>query len=304
MRDDGATDCETLGAAVALGAWATHAARAFARLRTAEAPASVDWCEPNRTAPGAAAEPWNTWSMVPGLLLMLAHLVRSAGRAARARGPRGGGVADAYAAAAFALALWLSAGSLAFHATLTRHWQAHDELPMLYLGVWAALCVRRGAVVSHRRRRLTASTLSTDLVLFACAGTVVTEAYAGTAAAYAWFVVPYAALTSATLLALGRRLLLAPPPAAVAPRAWRLCCRRGAAGIGLMAVGAVAWVADNRQCGDASPPPYAYVPWHAAWHLLVAAAKHALIPCVVDLLRDHAPGRTGPAGPAVTPRAA
>ena len=92
---------------------------------------SVDFCEGNFESSYYIAEPLNTLSSVPLVVLGVFGVLR--GNAAR-RAPKGGWEHAAFAWS-YALLAAVGSGSLALHATLIAPGQAADEVPMLLLNL-------------------------------------------------------------------------------------------------------------------------------------------------------------------------
>ena len=100
--------------------------------------ASVDFCEANfRTLPWIA-EPFNTFSALPLILLGFWGMVRCL-RAGNSEG----------FAALFGLLLLVGLGTITLHATLTTIGQAFDEVPMLLLAVGFVACIEKGQGRQH-----------------------------------------------------------------------------------------------------------------------------------------------------------
>ncbi len=110
-----------------------------------DAPASVDWCEPNYVQTALIAEFWNTLSSMPLVLLGAFGAWQALRRTPRLE-PR-------FVVCFVALAI-VGLGSMAFHATLLHSAQAADELPMIYGGLALLYCLlnRRGHDPGRERR--------------------------------------------------------------------------------------------------------------------------------------------------------
>ncbi|KAJ1475859.1 ceramidase [Baffinella frigidus] len=91
--------------------------------------ASVDFCEGNFEQSYYVAEPVNTLSSVPFVLLGLFGLLS----ANFARGAKRGGWEHAAFAGSYALIAAIGIGSMALHATLIAPGQASDEVPMIFM---------------------------------------------------------------------------------------------------------------------------------------------------------------------------
>lgn len=225
--------------------------------------ANIDWCEANYAVTPFVAEWMNTCSMIPGIACTGAECLRCITTLRRHGGPSAK-PSFVYAAIAYGLSLWLSVGSFMFHATLQRAWQIHDELPMLYLGVWTAMCVYRRV----HGTPVTPADVRDDVTTLGCTGILVTYLYGWTTRSYLLFVVPYAIATIATLSVLLAHILQNTNPASR---------RQGVGGIASLLLGFLLWIVDHVLCLPASP-------FHALWHIAVVKAQCNLIEYVTMAL--------------------
>lgn len=205
-------------------------------------PSVVDWCEPNYVVTPWIAEFWNTLSSGWMALLGLAGLVWWLA---------GSGPAERRFAWLFAGLAFVGLGSAAFHGTLLRIPQALDELPMVYLGLVGAWCVRhrdspRGEGVGLAWAMAAYAVLFTALYAWA-------ESYFEIFLASYGGVVAYITLRSAwlTWFAPGAPALLA-------------TLLRVAAG-GFLGTLAFCWIPEHVVLGCDHPAQAAHL--HAWWHL-------------------------------------
>ena len=214
------------------------------------APANVDWCEPNWQSSAHVAELQNTLSMLPSVVLC-AHGLRVAMRAR-----------DENLTLSFALALWVALGSALFHGTMRRVWQAHDEVPMLLLGAWLALCAAEhrwhGSVRPLFGTRLAACSASAAAL---CAGYF--QPGEGGFQRFLW---AFATLLAGTVVQCCARALREPRR-----RFFPLV------GFASLLVGLAAWFVEGsgsgRNCWQGLP-----ITPHSVWHVATGVAQYYLIP--------------------------
>ena len=200
---------------------------------------NIDWCEDNYSNSYYVAEFYNSISMIPGILLLLfdfslihhdeIHL---------------------YPLVCYFLSIWISIGSFMFHATLNRFWQAQDELPMLYLGIWTFFCAFK--LYNHE--------IYYSYFIFVIICGIITRLYCSSTS-YSDFIIPYIIITMISLSMILYHILY-------------LCeCkikkRVGLTGIYSISIVLPIWLIDLFFCSS----------WklHAIWHLGTSITQYTLI---------------------------
>ncbi len=205
------------------------------------APADVNWCEPDFEWTPWVAEPLNTLSSLPMVVLGLFG-VWWAWRSAVAQERR-------FSVSFLGLAL-VGAGSAAFHGTLLRWAQALDELPMIWLGLVGVWTVwHRTAPREHGHH------LSALAVVFSVLFSV---AYLRSPTFFSLFITTYALSVAAMVVAAARATYFQPAPD-VLKRAFTMPA------LSYLGALSLCWVPEHvlLPCDH----PLQALPLHALWHL-------------------------------------
>ena len=224
--------------------------------------ASVDFCEPNFESSYYVAEPLNTLSSVPFILLGLFGLLS----ANFARGAPRGGWENAAFVWSYALTAAIGIGSMALHATLIAPGQTADELAMMFMNlllVFIILELESG----------TASLLRPWLPrAFGAVGVGTVAIYARYRAFYTPFLVVYIASFVCIIIPACARLAFKPRKDPLGERARAkiirplfICAITSA-----VVPGAVAWVVEFNYCTVVSRvlgPAFLHPIWHSGAQL-------------------------------------
>ena len=208
---------------------------------------TIDWCEDNYKNNLFIAEYYNSISMIPAILILSIKLYQVKKK-------------NIYPLLAYFLVIWLSIGSFMFHATLDRFWQAQDELPMLYLGIWSFFCAMK----------LYGKEVRNSLTLFTCICCFITRYYT-LSTSYLEFIIPYILITTSSLLSILYHII-------------NYCQDYKTKSIGLsgiltIIIGFVFWLLDLFHCSS----------WklHALWHICIGITKYSLIEYITLTLQSR-----------------
>jgi dihydroceramidase len=197
---------------------------------------SIDWCEENYIITGYIAEYYNTLSMIPGVILLTYGFIKSINIRY-----------NYHIIISYLLSFWLSIGSFMFHARLTKFWQAQDELPMLYLGIWSFFCVMKLYKINYIY----------DYETFIVICIFITRYYVNSSE-YIEFIVPYSIITVTSLLSFLYHILYIGNSKNI-----------GLLGIISIIIGFIFWLIDLFFCS--------LLKFHAIWHLCIGITQYSLI---------------------------